>query len=161
MKNLQGEKEKIETIADVTDKSPLYYLHFVQECSIHMNGLHCPQNVLAVPWGLSLVAKKLFEVCGGFDETNFPFLFWGLDFCLRLREQGYENVYLPYDIVESAEKEEIIAGSGENKEWNHERSVFQARWQKLLAKGDPYYNLGVLDVTGLSADDFMKWYAGV
>ena len=161
VKNVQDEKEEIETLPNVTDESPLYYLHFVQQCSIHMNGLQCSQNVLAVSWELCLVAKELFVVCGGFDETNLPFLFWGLDFCLRLHELGYENVYLPYDIVERSEKEEIIAGRGENQEWNHERRVFQARWHKILGKGDPYYNLGVLDITGFSADDFLKWYAGV
>jgi len=161
VKNAQGEKEEIETLPDVTDESPLYYLHFVQECSIHMNGLNCPQNVLAVPWGLCLVAKEIFESCEGLDETNFPFLFWSLDFCLRLRELGYENVCLPYDIAERSEQEKIIAGMEGNKEWDHERRVFQARWHKLLLKSDPYYNLGVLDETQLSSDDFLKWYAGV
>ena len=161
VKNAQGEKEEIESLPDMTDESPLYYLHFMQECSIHMNGLNCPQNVLAVPWGLCLVAKEIFESCEGLDETNFPFLFWSLDFCLRLRELGYENVCLPYDIAERSEQEKIIAGREENKEWDHERRVFQTRWHKLLLKSDPYYNLGVLDETQLSADDFLKWYAGV
>ncbi len=48
-----------------------------------------------------------------------------------------------------------------NKKWEQERRAFQERWHELLLKGDPYYNLGVLDGRQLSADDFLKWYAGV
>lgn len=100
LKNIEGEKEGIETLPDLEDKSSWYYLQFLQKCSVHMNGLHCPQNVLAAAWELCMVSKVLVELCNGFDDTNFPFLFWGADFCLRLHEQGYENVYIPDAIAE-------------------------------------------------------------
>jgi hypothetical protein len=86
-----------------------------------MNGLQCSQNVLAVSWELCLVSKELFEFCNGFDDKSLPSLFWGLDFCLRLREQGYENVYIPYGLAERSERENIMVGREENKEWGQER----------------------------------------
>ncbi|MDO9041422.1 MAG: glycosyltransferase [Desulfocapsaceae bacterium] len=161
VKNVQGEKEEIETLPDMTNESPWYYFNFLQKCSAHMNGLQCSQNVLAVSWELCLVSKELFEFCNGFDDKSLPSLFWGLDFCLRLREQGYENVYIPYGLAERSERENIMVGREENKEWGQERRVFQARWQKILLKGDPYYNLGILENRDLSANDFLKWYANV
>ena len=161
VRNLQDEKEEIETFPDLTDESSWYYFNFMQKCSAHMNGLQCAQNVLAVSWELCLVSKEIFESCNGFDDKNLPSLFWSLDFCLRLREQGYENIYIPYGLAERSEGKNVRVGRGENKEWEQERRVFQVRWQKLLLKGDPYYNLGILENSNLSANDFRKWYASV
>ncbi|MDD3815373.1 MAG: glycosyltransferase [Desulfocapsaceae bacterium] len=157
----KGGEQEIETLPDISNDSSCYYLNFLQQCSVHMNGLQWLQNVLAVPWELCLVSKELFESCDGFDESNFPSLFWGVDFCLRLREQGQENIYIPpYGVAElPAKKDDNSAVRGEMKEWGEERRRFQARWQKLLLQGDPYYNLGVLDNRHIAVDQFLKWYA--
>ncbi len=159
VKGIQGEGGEIETLPDITNDSSGYYFNFLQKCSIHMNGLQCPQNVLAVPWELCLVSKKLFESCDGFDEKSFPSLFWNVDFCLRLREQGHENVYMPDAVAEMLEKKDNITGREEMKGWDEERRLFQARWHKLLLQGDPYYNIGVLDNRHISVDQFLNWYA--
>lgn len=160
LQSVRSVEDAVATLPDMSETSPRYYLNFLQQCSVHMNGLQCPQNVLAVPMELCMVAKELFAGCNGFDEKNFSSLFWGLDFCLRLREQGVENVYLPHDIAERLGGQGGLAGSEEMKEWDQERRAFQGRWQKLLLHGDPYYNLGVLDARQLSVDAFMRWYAG-
>jgi len=150
---MQGEGEEIETLPDINNNSPRYYCNFVQKCSIHMNGLQWSQNVLAVPWELFMVSKKLFALCDGFDEKNLSSLFWSIDFCLRLRENGYENVYVPFEIAERTKKK-IMADTSEEKRWDKERRLFQERWRKCLLKGDVYYNLGVLDEKRISVTSF-------
>ena len=160
LKKMQEGEKEIETLPDLTNASSWYYFNFFQQCSIHMNGLQWAQYVLAVSWELCMVSKKLFALCDGFDDKNLSSLFWSLDFCLRLHEQGYENVYIPSEIAERAE-DKNIDDWGENKKWDQERRVFQERWRKRLLAGDPYYNLGVLDNKQLSVDDFLQWYAGI
>ena len=157
---IQGGEEEIETLPNINDDSPWYYFNFLQKCSIHMNGLQWSQNILAVPWELCMVSKELFDVCNGFDDKKLSSLFWSVDFCLRLREHGYENVYVSLEIAERTEKKKM-ADRSEKKKWGQERSVFQERWRKRLLEGDVYYNLGVLDNKQVSVDDFLKWYAGV
>ena len=158
--DIQAGGEEIETVPDINDHSPWYYFNFVQKCSIHMNGLQWSQNVLAVSWELCMVSKELFDACNGFDDRHLSSLFWSLDFCLRLREHGYENVYVSLEIAERKEKKKMTDRS-EKKKWGQERRVFQERWRKRLLEGDVYYNLGVLDNKQVSVDDFLKWYAGV
>jgi hypothetical protein len=157
--------EESKTLPDLTDDSPEYYYNFVQQCSVHMNGLQCPQNVLAVSWELCMVSKERFVACPGakpgFDDINMPVLFWSLDFCLRLFEQGYENVYLPCDIARKQVRGDIVFGQGKSDALVREKKFFQARWQKRLLKGDPYYNLGVLEAKRISTDEFLQWYAGL
>jgi len=125
-----------------------------------MNGLQWSQNVLAVPWELCMVSKELFDLCDGFDDKHLSSLFWSLDFCLQLREHGYENVYVSLEIAERTKKKKMTDRS-EKKKWGQEQSVFQERWRKRLLEGDVYYNLGVLYNKKISINDFLKWYAGV
>jgi O-antigen biosynthesis protein len=158
--NMQGKSEEIETFPDINNNSSWYYFNFVQKCSIHMNGLQWSQNVLAVPWELCTVSKELFEECNGFDDKDLSSLFWSIDFCLRLRENGYENVYVPFEIAERTQKK-TMADTSEEKRWDKERRLFQERWRKRLLEGDVYYNLGVLDNKQIPVHDFLKWYAGV
>ncbi len=154
----EGE-EAIETLPCLSNDSSWYYLNFVQQCSLHMNGLQWSQKVLAVSWDLCLVSQELFALCAGFDDKNMPSLFWGLDFCLRVREQGYENLSLSCGLGERGERK-YMDDQGEPAEWAQERRVFQDRWRKHLVEGDPYYNVGVLDRKQIPVDEFLQWYAG-
>jgi hypothetical protein len=124
-----------------------------------MNGLQWSQKVLAVSWDLCLVSQELFALCAGFDDKTMPALFWGLDFCLRAREQGYENLSLSCELGEQGERK-YLNDQGEPAEWAQERRVFQDRWRKRLVEGDPYYNVGVLEKRQIPVDEFLQWYAG-
>ncbi len=157
--SLPGEVDEIATIPDISNASPTYYLRFLQEHSIHMNGLQCSQNVWAVSRELCLVSRKLFTLCGGFDEKIFSALFWGLDFCLRLHSQMYANVY---DASVIGHRTAIQQSASENdmKVWNKERALFQERWRDILRQGDPYGHLSVLD-DRITIEAFRQWYTGV
>jgi O-antigen biosynthesis protein len=154
------EKRKVETLPDLTDPSPEYYARFLQECSSHMNGLQCPQNVLAVSWNLCMIKKELFHLNGGFSEENFPHLFGNIDFCLRLRERGFENVYTPYCVAKWQTSTNRFDSKIWGEKWAMERDRFKKTWFHTLKKGDPYYNLGLLEDNNINIKDFLAWYAG-
>lgn len=148
------------TVPDVTNNSPAYYSDFFQGCSTHMNGLQCPQNVLAVSPSLCMVGKKMFEAFDGFDAVNFPNLFFTHDLCLRLYRQGYKNIYTPHCFAEIDKKPSLSANEANDKNLQQEYATFQKRWKTVLQAGDPYWNNGLLKEQGLSVEKFLKWYAG-
>ncbi len=54
-------------------------------------------QTLSVVTAACLVVKKdIFQEVGGLDETNLKVAFNDVDFCLRVREAGYRNVWTPY-----------------------------------------------------------------
>src|SRR5207342_195722 len=54
------------------------------------------QNCSAVTGACMLVRKEIFQEFGGFDEVNLGISFNDIDFCLRLRRAGLQNVWTPY-----------------------------------------------------------------
>ena len=78
---------------------------------------------------------------GGLDET-FEVSLNDVDFCLKLREKGYLNVFTPF--AEMFHYESLSRGldlEGENaKRYEDESEHFRTKWKEILDKGDPYYN---------------------
>jgi glycosyltransferase involved in cell wall biosynthesis len=155
-----GEKEEKLTIPEINSDSPLYYKRFLLLSSIHMNGLHWAQEVMAVDLQMCLIRKKLFLAMGGVNVQLFPSFMGGVDLAYRLREKGFINIYTPYSIAEedntvlsdkSALKAELLT---------NERNEFQRNWRLWLEGGDPYYNPGCYRGSGIRDDDFRIWYAG-
>ena len=62
----------------------------------YFNRAYLQQNCSAVTGACLLVRKEVFEEAGGFDETNLAISFNDVDFCLRLRAAGLQNVWTPY-----------------------------------------------------------------
>ncbi|MDM8522924.1 glycosyltransferase [Desulfococcaceae bacterium HSG8] len=60
----------------------------------YFNSALCIRNYSAVSWDIMAVDSYKWEEVGGFDET-LPF-YGDADFCLKLREKGYRNIYTPY-----------------------------------------------------------------
>ncbi|MBO4988634.1 MAG: glycosyltransferase family 2 protein [Lachnospiraceae bacterium] len=107
----------------------------------YMGRLCYTQNVTAVTGACLMVKKELFEKVGGLD-TGFAVSLNDVDFCLKLRKEGYLNVFTPF--AELYHFESISRGlddSGEKAQrYNKESEVFRDKWKEELAKGDPYYN---------------------
>jgi O-antigen biosynthesis protein len=150
----------IGTLPDLTDLSPEYYAKFFCECSSHMNGLQCPQNVLAVSWNLCMIKKELFVLNTGFDDIMFPHLFGNIDLCLRLRERGFENIYTPYCTAERQATAKPYKKDSRRAEWAIEQDLFKKSWHHILKQGDPYYNLGLLEDNNMNKREFLAWYSG-
>ncbi len=53
------------------------------------------QNFSAITGACMVVKKSLFESVGGFNEIELAIGFNDVDFCLRLVEAGYRNVWTP------------------------------------------------------------------
>ena len=101
------------------------------------------RNVAAVTGACLLCRRELYEEVGYMDEELFKVAFNDVDFCLKLMEKGYRNVYVPY--VELYHYESKTRGYEYSKEkeerFNRESDNFKSRWKEILEKGDPYYNI--------------------
>ncbi len=96
------------------------------------------RNYSAVTAACMMVKRKAFDEIKGFDET-FKVGFGDTDFCLRMKEKGYLNVYTPYAELyhhESATRGQTFKGDPHPED----SRLFVTRWQKIIENGDPFYN---------------------
>lgn len=54
------------------------------------------QTMTAVTAACLVIKKSIYQEVGGLDETNLKVAFNDVDFCLRVCEAGYRNVWTPY-----------------------------------------------------------------
>ncbi len=107
----------------------------------YFNRVYLQQNCSAVTGACLLVRKEVFNEAGGFDETNLAISFNDIDFCLRLRAAGFQNVWTPYaDLVhhESASRGHQRAPE-EQAQFVREATYMQRKWGTELRR-DPFYN---------------------
>ena len=73
------------------------YGHYGMDASQfgYMGKMFYVQNVSAVSSACLMVKKSKFDEVGGFDE-QLAVAFNDVDFCLKLREKGYLNVFNPF-----------------------------------------------------------------
>jgi glycosyltransferase involved in cell wall biosynthesis len=99
------------------------------------------RDVSAVTAACLAVRKSLYQEVGGLDADNLPVAFNDVDFCLRLREKGYLNVYTPYAELyhfESKTRGDDLSGEKRDR-FKREVAYMKRRWGALLSN-DPYYN---------------------
>ena len=100
------------------------------------------QNMSAVTAACLMVKKDLYQSVNGLNEIDFKVAFNDIDFCLRLVEAGYSNIYTPYCVA--YHHESLSRGYEDNEEkkarFDNECANFKARHKGILQKGDPYYN---------------------
>lgn len=109
-----------------------------------MYRLATAQNFSAVTGACLMVKKSLYDALGGLDEANFAVAYNDVDFCLRLRAQGYVNVMTPFAAgthYESKSRGPDTAGGERQARYEAERARFRQKYAPMLAEGgDPYYN---------------------
>ncbi|MDD3429319.1 MAG: glycosyltransferase family 2 protein [Oscillospiraceae bacterium] len=107
-----------------------------------MYRLATTQNFLAVTGACLLVKTSLYKQLNGLDEENFAVAFNDVDFCLRLYEAGYLNVFTPFaDAYHYESKSRGYDNVGSNAvRFEKEKAAYLAKYAKILAAGDPYYN---------------------
>src|SRR5262249_25529935 len=78
---------------------------------------------------------------GGLDETPCPLVYRSVDFCLRLRERGYRNVWTPHAELyyHKPTKQACKNTLTEQEQLTQALAVLQQRWGTLLSY-DPAYN---------------------
>ncbi len=92
------------------------------------------RNYSAVTAACMMVRKSVYRKLGGMDAKALPRAFNDVDFCLRIRKEGYLIVYTPYAVLyhlESVSRGFMIEG--------FEIDAIKKKWGDSLLH-DPYYN---------------------
>lgn len=102
------------------------------------------QNVSAVTGACMMIPKRIYAAVSGLDES-FRVALNDVDFCLRIREQGYLIVFTPYaELYHYESRSRGLDRTGTNKQrFESEAASFREKWRELLAEGDPYYNVNL------------------
>ena len=107
----------------------------------YMGRLVYAQDVYAVTAACLMVRKDVYEQVNGLDES-FAVAFNDVDFCVRVREAGYTNVFTPFAQLYHYESKSrgLDESPAKRKRFASEVERFQKRWAKQLAVGDPCMN---------------------
>ena len=103
--------------------------------------LRVPQVLSAVTAACLVVKKEIYQAAGGMNEEDLKVAFNDIDFCLRVRELGYRNVWTPY--AELYHHESVSRGTEDTPEkkarFAREVAYMKNKWGPALLE-DPYYN---------------------
>lgn len=99
------------------------------------------RNTLAVTGACLFARRELYYEVGFMDEEKFKVAFNDVDFCLKLHEKGYRNVYNPYvELIHYESKSRGYEISKEKQErFENECKNFKEKWSSYIDY-DPYYN---------------------
>ena len=115
------------------------YFHRTE--SGYFSRLMLTQNLSAVTAACLLVRREVFEAVGGLNEAHLAVAFNDVDFCLKVREAGYRNLWTP--LAELYHHESVSRGQDDNPEKQaraqREVSYMLETWGEQLTT-DPYYN---------------------
>ena len=93
------------------------------------------QNLSAVSGKFMMIKKDVYKLLGGFS-VDYQESLWDVDFCLKVREAGYQVVYQPHSIVKLHSTMRSISPEVNNEDLQ----FFHAKWKHYIIDGDPYYN---------------------
>jgi len=100
----------------------------------------CLQALSAVTAACLMIKRSIYIEVGGLDE-KIKVAFNDVDFCLRVREAGYRNVWTPF--AEMYHHESASRGNEDNPEkiarFRDEVEFMKTRWGEKL-KQDPFYS---------------------
>lgn len=99
------------------------------------------QAMSAVTAACMLIRRSLYLAAGGLDEQNLAVSFNDVDFCLKVREMGYRNVWTPFAELyhhESASRGRDLLPD-KRKRFKAEVNFMLAKWRDVL-QCDPAYN---------------------
>ena len=107
----------------------------------YMGRLNYVQDVYGDTAACLLIRKEIYDEVHGLDES-YAVAFNDVDFCVRVREAGYTNVFTPFAQLYHYESKSRGMEDNPEKQKRFQGEVlrFQARWGNLLAKGDPCTN---------------------
>ena len=107
----------------------------------YMGRLNYVQDVYGDTAACLLIRKEIYDEVHGLDES-YAVAFNDVDFCVRVREAGYTNVFTPFPQLYHYESKSRGMEDNPEKQKRFQGEVlrFQARWGDLLAKGDPCTN---------------------
>jgi GT2 family glycosyltransferase len=127
------------------------FVGFQPQSDSVLNSLTSVRNYSGLTAACFMSSKEKYLSVGGFDE-NLAIEYNDIDFCLKLLDKGYDNVYIPH--VSLYHYESISRGHpfSTRKSYNQsmkEQNYFYSKWSKYT-KHDPCYNKHL----SLTYDDF-------
>jgi len=121
--------------------------YFPKEHDGYFSRLKIIQNYSAVTGACLLVKKELFKRVNGLNEQDLTIAFNDVDFCLKLQEKGYRNLWTPY--AEAYHHESISRGKEDNPDkiarFNKEVEYMKKNWGAILLK-DICYNTNLTKI---------------
>jgi O-antigen biosynthesis protein len=121
----------------------------------YFNRAQLIQSFEAVTAACLVVRKAVYEQVGGLDAANLKISYNDIDFCLRLREAGYRNVWTPHAELyhhESATRPRDL-DPAQRERAAREENHMKTRWAAVLER-DPAYNPNL----SLASEDFaLAW----
>lgn len=115
--------------------------NFPRSHSGYLNRINATSNYSAVTAACLIVKRSIFERVGGLNEKDLAVAFNDVDFCLKVRELGLQNVYCAE--AELFHHESVSRGLDASPEkaarFNRELSYLQETWKKYI-EYDPAYS---------------------
>ena len=109
----------------------------------YANQLISTNNYSAVTAACLMCRREVFKKVNGFDEI-LQVAFNDVDFCLKIKNQGYNNVWLPHVVLYHHESQSRGYDDTLEKQerFRQEVAEMETRWGKLIAQ-DPCYNINL------------------
>ena len=109
------------------------------------------QGMSAVTAACLIVKKSVFQEVGGLNENDLKIAFNDVDFCLKIMDAGYQNVWTPNaDLYHHESATRGIEDTPEKvKRFMSEVVYMQTKWKDVIAN-DPFYNPNLT----FAAEDF-------
>jgi GT2 family glycosyltransferase len=104
--------------------------------------LTVPHEVTAVTGACIAVERAKFEAVGGFDAENLPVDLNDIDFCLRIAQRGWTNLWTPQATLIHHQSATRGIDPDPFKLYRKERGYFVQRWLHVI-RDDPYFHPGL------------------
>jgi glycosyltransferase involved in cell wall biosynthesis len=115
--------------------------YFPNKSTGYFSRLILTQNLSAVTGACLVVRKSLYDAVGGLNEKNLSIAFNDVDFCLKVQEIGYRNLWTPF--AELYHHESVSRGAEDSREkqmrFAKEIAYMKKRWRETLTS-DRYYS---------------------
>lgn len=107
----------------------------------YMGRLQVDQNFSAVTAACIMTPRKVYEEASGLDQETFKVLFNDVDYCLRLKAEGYKIVWTPYATLAHKESCSLKALPDPKKIFDNHAEIHNLfkRWNNII-RNDPAFN---------------------
>ncbi|NEP59972.1 MAG: glycosyltransferase [Symploca sp. SIO2G7] len=131
-------------IGGVAGHSHKYY---TSDSPGYFGQLQTINNYSAVTAACLMCRRNVFEEVGGFEE-ELTIAFNDIDFCFKIFEKGYRNIYLPHVVLYHYESKSRGYEDTVEKQtrFGQEIQYMQNKWQNIL-QYDPCYSLNLTNKT--------------